>query len=624
MGRSLRVRVPKARSPSPEDDMFTDDEPSAPPKRPGHTLRKRSRAGGFLASRAAADDPDDSGAEAEGALAPRPLVYGRAWLPQEDQVLLAAVATHGSCWKQVADDVQAALGTRRSTAMCRNRYQRIRAPMQPGKEGRNRCKRCGQIKRGHTCTVAGDGSRAPPQGWVLPPRRPAPITVKPEAEAAEAEAGGALHSLLTPLTGNAFKVDVDAFLSAVTPRDDAALPAPALPVSFALGLPHAAEEEAGEAAGLLDEAGILRDAAGALRARQPAVEGEAAAWTPHSVVAVAAPPLAPLPPPAPAGGAPAAPTAPAAPATSSSSTASSLPRTPYLTSAGPPPVAPTRLSAFAAGSGVRGALSLGGESMLSACAEMHASEMHAGMVTAEVHGAQIVDLTDLQSAADAALASKSMSKSFGQAVAMAVDAADAADAAAADEAAALADAIANARDDATATPTSALLLESLDTDADSVGSADEPHGSDSRAEVTPPPLLAAAVAPAMLGAAHPPARLGLPPGAPPHAFDLLLPGSAAASIAASRADSPLPIEWSLPVPMHPARSLSTDTIAPAGSAPPTLRPAPALAPSLVPLLSWSRAPSFSFYDAHPAASPDKPGGAISSAEIARTAAVGDV
>ena len=42
-------------------------------------------------------------------------------------------------------------GADRTMAMCRNRHQRINAPKQEGKKGRNHCKLCGQIKRGHTC-----------------------------------------------------------------------------------------------------------------------------------------------------------------------------------------------------------------------------------------------------------------------------------------------------------------------------------------------------------------------------------------------------------------------------------------------------------------------------------------
>ena len=41
--------------------------------------------------------------------------------------------------------------TGRTDAMCRNRYTRIKAPMKAGVECKNRCKRCGQMKRGHTC-----------------------------------------------------------------------------------------------------------------------------------------------------------------------------------------------------------------------------------------------------------------------------------------------------------------------------------------------------------------------------------------------------------------------------------------------------------------------------------------
>ena len=54
----------------------------------------------------------------------------------------------GPRWRQVA-----AMVPGRSEAMCRNRYQRIMAPVKEGSNctSRNRCTRCGQMKRGHTC-----------------------------------------------------------------------------------------------------------------------------------------------------------------------------------------------------------------------------------------------------------------------------------------------------------------------------------------------------------------------------------------------------------------------------------------------------------------------------------------
>jgi len=83
-------------------------------------------------------------------------VSGRMWAAGEDKVLKQAVIDYGPRWKLIANAIKH-LGTGRTAAMCRNRYQRIRA-MQNGKACKNKCKRCGQFKRGHTCPYAGSGS----------------------------------------------------------------------------------------------------------------------------------------------------------------------------------------------------------------------------------------------------------------------------------------------------------------------------------------------------------------------------------------------------------------------------------------------------------------------------------
>lgn len=69
----------------------------------------------------------------------------RAWEPEEDEVLLDAVQKLGAKWKMIA---QTLVG--RSEAMCRNRFQRINAPLK-GAPSRNKCTTCGELKRGHTC-----------------------------------------------------------------------------------------------------------------------------------------------------------------------------------------------------------------------------------------------------------------------------------------------------------------------------------------------------------------------------------------------------------------------------------------------------------------------------------------
>merc|ERR1719502_228613 len=190
---------------------------------------------------------------------PRPLVLGRAWLPAEDALLLKAVDKYGPSW----------------TAICRNRYQRIKAPLQEGKEGRNRCKRCGQIKRGHTCTAddvaalplpaatvevasaplegAANRGRVAPARTGAGARRKAVVSFAPTAVDHRGRVGGELAGdddvlpdtpVCPPPSGNDFKIDVDAFLASVngfaggTPAVDTE---PARP-------PAAAEDDADDAA----------------------------------------------------------------------------------------------------------------------------------------------------------------------------------------------------------------------------------------------------------------------------------------------------------------------------------------------------------------------------------------
>ena len=147
MQLALRPRVAKrAQSPDAGIEDDDDDEPPTPRSRPVRHKRRRQR----TADESLLEGEDGEEGEAPGE--PRQLVQGTPWLPDEDKVLLNAVAYHGPSWKKVAAAL-AQLGTKRSTAMCRNRYQRINAPFKPGKEGRNFCKKCGQKKKGHICTA---------------------------------------------------------------------------------------------------------------------------------------------------------------------------------------------------------------------------------------------------------------------------------------------------------------------------------------------------------------------------------------------------------------------------------------------------------------------------------------
>ena len=102
----------------------------------------------------------DAGGRARGAVE-----NGVKWLPEEDCALLdvAKMYTAGgrTAWKQVEEELHRRAYPRawkRTLAMCRNRYQRIQAPLKvqaPLKEGKKqkRCTYCQEPVRGHTCTV---------------------------------------------------------------------------------------------------------------------------------------------------------------------------------------------------------------------------------------------------------------------------------------------------------------------------------------------------------------------------------------------------------------------------------------------------------------------------------------
>ena len=72
----------------------------------------------------------------------------RSWDPEEDTRLRNAIEEVGCKWMAVAQLV----GGGRSPAMCRNRFQRMQAPIH-GKRAVNLCSACGQPKRGHTCNA---------------------------------------------------------------------------------------------------------------------------------------------------------------------------------------------------------------------------------------------------------------------------------------------------------------------------------------------------------------------------------------------------------------------------------------------------------------------------------------
>ena len=98
----------------------------------------------------------------------------RSWNPEEDTRLRNAIDDVGCKWMAVAQLV----GGGRSPAMCRNRFQRMQAPIH-GKRAVNLCSACGQPKRGHTCIAKLDAKlqRHPPLPFAAAPPGGAPDDV---------------------------------------------------------------------------------------------------------------------------------------------------------------------------------------------------------------------------------------------------------------------------------------------------------------------------------------------------------------------------------------------------------------------------------------------------------------
>lgn len=517
---SLRPRQP-TRAPSPMH--FTDDEddeePTPAPRKAPRPAKKRPRELG-------SDD------EAEDQAMPRPLVLGRAWLPAEDALLLKAVDKYGPSWTAIAAELQS-LGTGRTTAMCRNRYQRIKAPLQEGKEGRNRCKRCGQIKRGHTCTaddVAGlplpGATDAVASAQVTPPpgirgrvaparkgpgsRRGAPATFAPTAVCPlDALCSRAAHHrgpckhvggelligaadvlpdtpVCPPPSGNDFKIDVDAFLASVN------------------GL--AATEDA--------------PAVGTVSAGPPAADDAAPSATFDAAIRAAAPPLHG-----------------------------------YLANAAPPPIALRSSSGSAA--------------PLAALAEM---------ANVDLCDLVDVDLNDLSAAAASALASRSFrsfGRSFGELKGASFSEADLPLAPPAPARQSTPTTL--CEEGAASSPTLPPNEAALDPLAPKCAPVADDAAPDAPLPMSPPAELVAR-------------RLRLPStgGAPAGAFDAMLDET---PLVAPRPASPI---------KHIPELLQLEDTPPGPLSEPR-----AVAPPLMPLPSWSRAPSFSFAE-HPLEAPPPP------------------
>lgn len=76
----------------------------------------------------------------------------KPWSHEEDTILRKVVKEHGRAWHVVASRLEE-IGAERSAAAARNRMLRLEAPEKKGKEGRNFCRLCGQVRRGHTCKM---------------------------------------------------------------------------------------------------------------------------------------------------------------------------------------------------------------------------------------------------------------------------------------------------------------------------------------------------------------------------------------------------------------------------------------------------------------------------------------
>jgi hypothetical protein len=73
----------------------------------------------------------------------------KAWAPEEDHIILEMHQSEGPKWSKI---VQRLPG--RTISSVRNRWQRIekgRKLREQGKESKNKCHACGQLKRGHVC-----------------------------------------------------------------------------------------------------------------------------------------------------------------------------------------------------------------------------------------------------------------------------------------------------------------------------------------------------------------------------------------------------------------------------------------------------------------------------------------
>ncbi len=82
------------------------------------------------------------------------------WQPDEDALILEMTAMYGTRWSVIATHLP-----HRTDSAVRNRFMRIQHGIKKtaaSPESCYRCRQCGQLKRGHTCTARpGAGVQAP-------------------------------------------------------------------------------------------------------------------------------------------------------------------------------------------------------------------------------------------------------------------------------------------------------------------------------------------------------------------------------------------------------------------------------------------------------------------------------
>jgi len=75
------------------------------------------------------------------------------WKPAEDRFVAEQIAILGPKWKRIQELLLVTFGKERSVSSVRNRARRIKVGSAMKHIAKNICHKCGQIRRGHICTV---------------------------------------------------------------------------------------------------------------------------------------------------------------------------------------------------------------------------------------------------------------------------------------------------------------------------------------------------------------------------------------------------------------------------------------------------------------------------------------